>query len=182
MSSIKSVAVFCGASMGNDPKLGKAAYDLGTALGKNGQRLVYGGGHTGLMGQVADGVLDAGGQVLGVMPHALVEKEVAHKGLTELVVVNTMHERKAMMAEHADLFVALPGGIGTLEEIFEAWTWSYLDYHNKPVFFLNVNGFYDTLLRFIDELVDTGFLKESSKSLVTAVDSIEALMHAIEAS
>ena len=180
MNTIKHVAVFCGASPGNDPVYSQAAFQLGVELAKRERKVVYGGGHTGLMGQVADGALSVNGEVLGVMPNALVQKEVAHEGLTELVVVNTMHERKAMMAEHADCFVALPGGIGTLEEIFEAWTWSYLEYHNKPVYFLNIEGFYDTLLTFIDEMVERGFLKMSSRDLIRSVTSVSAFISEIE--
>ena len=131
---------------------------MGTWIGRHGGQLVYGGGHNGLMGLLADATLDAGGRVVGVIPHALVEREWAHRGCTELHVVDTMHERKRLMAERADAFLALPGGIGTFEEFFEVWTWRQLGYHDKPVGLLNLDGYYDGLLSFIDHSVAQQFM------------------------
>jgi uncharacterized protein (TIGR00730 family) len=156
-----SVCVYCGSRDGLDPLFGEAARALGSFIGRSGWRLVYGGGRAGLMGQVADATLAAGGSVFGVIPQSLMTREVGHTGLSELRVVNTMHERKQAMAEAADLFLALPGGIGTFEELFEVWTWRQLGYHDKPVGLLNVAGYYDRLLEFLDHsqqqgLVDAG--------------------------
>ncbi len=137
-------------------------------MARRGIGLVYGGGHVGLMGIIADAVLDAGGKVTGVLPAALMDSEVGHDRLTQLLVVKDMHERKALMAEHADGFIALPGGIGTMEELFEAWTWLQLGYHEKPVGLLNVQGFYDQLLDFLDTQRDAGFLRNEHRSLLIA--------------
>jgi uncharacterized protein (TIGR00730 family) len=153
------IAVFCGASAGMSPGYREAAGGFGGLLAREGIGLVYGGGAIGLMGALADGVLAAGGHVIGVIPHALDTREVAHRGLSELRVVSSMHERKAQMADLADGFVALPGGIGTLEELFEIWTWAQLGIHLKPCALLNVNGFYTGLVSFLDHVVSEGFLK-----------------------
>jgi uncharacterized protein (TIGR00730 family) len=156
-----SICVYCGSRDGINPQFGEAAQALGQLIGLSGWRLVYGGGRAGLMGQVADATLANGGRVLGVIPESLMTREVGHVGLTELRVVATMHERKQAMAEAADMFLALPGGIGTFEELFEVWTWRQLGYHDKPVGLLNVAGYYDRLLDFLDHsqhqgLVDAG--------------------------
>lgn len=143
-----SVAVYCGSRMGDSPLFVQAARQVGELIARSGGRLVYGGGKVGLMGAVADAALAAGGPVLGVIPQALMDREVGHRGITELQVVNTMHERKLAMAEASDAFLALPGGIGTLEELYEMWSWQQLGYHDKPVALLNVDGFYDALLEF----------------------------------
>jgi len=155
---IKRLAVYCGSAIGADTAFADAARELGRVMVERRINLVYGGGRLGLMGIIADSVLDAGGQVFGVIPQSLVEHEVAHRGCTELFTVANMHERKAKMTELTDAFVALPGGIGTLDELFEAWTWNALGYHAKPFCLLNVNGFWDGLDGFMDHVRDSGFL------------------------
>jgi uncharacterized protein (TIGR00730 family) len=153
------ICVFCGSSSGNNPIYTEAARETGITLARRGIDLVYGGGRGGLMGALADAALVAGGAVFGVMPRALVAREIQHTGLTELHCVETMHERKTKMAQLADGFIALPGGAGTLEEIFEQWTWAQLGIHRKPSGFLNVNGFFDPLRRMIDHMAGEGFLR-----------------------
>ena len=153
-----SICVYCGSRHGAKPAYTKAAQALGRAIGERGWQLVYGGGKVGLMGEVADATLAAGGRVVGVIPESLEKLEVGHTGLHELHVVATMHLRKQMMAERADAFIALPGGIGTLEELYEVWTWRQLGYHDQPIGLLNVEGYYDDLLRFMKHSVDEGFL------------------------
>ena len=145
----------------------------------HGGQLVYGGGRNGLMGTVADATLAAGGRVMGVIPKALVDKEQAHHGCTELHVVETMHERKKMMAEHADAFLALPGGIGTLEEFFEVWTWRQLGYHDKPVGLLNMNGYYDKLLAFLQTSVSSGFMSDWLMPLISVDTQPESLLESL---
>ena len=146
---MKSIAIFCGSALGTDPIFAETARLTGETLAKQGKRLVYGGGRSGLMGIVADSALAAGGQVIGVIPQGLVDRELAHPHLTELHIVKNMHERKTIMSEFSDGFIALPGGAGTIEEIFEQWTWAQLGIHLKPCAFLNVEGFYDDLIKFI---------------------------------
>ena len=153
-----SLCVYCGSRPGANPAYAQVARSVGEWIGRHGGQLVYGGGHNGLMGLLADATLAAGGQVVGIIPKALVEREWAHKGCSELHVVDTMHERKRMMAERADAFLALPGGIGTFEEFFEVWTWRQLGYHDKPVGLLNVDGYYDGLLGFMQTGVDQQFM------------------------
>lgn len=160
------VAVYCGSRPGNEPLYAEKARELGEFFGKNGIDLVFGGGHVGLMGITADAVLASGGKVYGVIPEHLVSRELAHPSLTELFVVKDMHERKAKMAELADGFVALPGGIGTLEEIFEVWTWAQLGMHRKPCAFYNVNGFYDPLLDMVKTMVATGFVNQQYLDMI----------------
>lgn len=172
---IRSLCVYCGSSAGHDPAFAHAARQLGELMAQQGLGLVYGGGHVGLMGVIADAVLAAGGEVTGVIPKALMHKEVGHQQLTRLLVVNDMHERKALMAEHADGFIALPGGIGTLEELFEVMTWLQLGYHAKPVGLLNVRGFYDELLAFLAKQRDAGFLRAEHHGLLLT-DSDPALL------
>src|SRR5216684_2485810 len=162
---LRSLAVFCGSSLGVASIYREAAREVGRLLGQRAIRLVYGGGHVGLMGVVADACLNAGGRVIGVIPQALADKEVAHRGLTELRVVSSMHERKAVMAELSDAFVALPGGYGMWEELFEMLTWSQLGIHCKPCGLLNVNGYYDPLLDLADQAVSEGFLREVNRDL-----------------
>jgi uncharacterized protein (TIGR00730 family) len=165
------ICVYTGSRHGSRPEYEAAARGFGTLLAERGIGLVYGGGHLGLMGVVADAALAAGGEVVGVIPRKLVEWEVAHTGLTELHVVHSMHERKQMMADLADAFVALPGGIGTMEELFEVWAWLHLGYHDKPCALLNVAGFYDPLIAFLDGMVVEGFLKTGTREmLLTGVD------------
>ncbi len=153
-----SLCVYCGSRPGADPAFARTATAVGHWIGQHGGQLVYGGGHNGLMGLLADATLSAGGRVVGIIPRALVEREWAHQACSELHVVDTMHERKRMMAERADAFLALPGGIGTFEEFFEVWTWRQLGYHDKPVGLLNVDGYYDGLLRFMQTSVDQQFM------------------------
>lgn len=173
---MKSVCVYCGSSPGNRPEYAEAAALLGRTLAARGLALVYGGGKVGLMGIVADSVLAHGGTVVGVIPDALMQKEVGHRGLTELHVVRNMHERKQMMADRADAFVALPGGVGTLEELFETFTWLQLGYHDKPVGLLNVAGFYDGMLGFLSHAVTEGFLKPVHADLLHVGETPDALL------
>src|ERR1043165_4213860 len=168
---IGSLCVFCGSSAGSKPAFLGAAIALGKVLAQEKIRLVYGGGRVGLMGAIADSVLNSGGEVIGVIPQHLVAREVAHPGLSALRIVQSMHERKAMMADLSDGFVALPGGLGTLEEFFEVWTWGQLGLHRKPYALVNVNGFYDPLVQFIDQLVELKFVKpEHRKMLIVESD------------
>ncbi|ABQ69546.1 Rossman fold protein, TIGR00730 family [Rhizorhabdus wittichii DC-6] len=176
MTPLRALCVFCGSSPGVDPVHGVAARALGAALAEAGIDLVYGGGRVGLMGMVADSVLAAGGRVTGVIPKALADLEVAHLGLTELHVVGSMHERKAMMADRSDGFIALSGGIGTFEELFEIWTWGQLGDHAKPVALLNVAGFYDKLAGFLDDVVTAGFLRPAHRAMLMVDDDPAALV------
>ncbi len=171
-----SLCVYCGSRPGNHPEFAALAREVGTWVGQRGGRLVYGGGHNGLMGILADAALAAGAQVIGVIPKALVEKEWAHTGCTELHIVENMHDRKRIMAENADAFLALPGGIGTLEEFFEVWTWRQLGYHDKPVGLLNLNGFYDSLLVFLNSAVASGFMNEWQMGLIRNSDNPQLLL------
>ncbi|MEG9226034.1 TIGR00730 family Rossman fold protein [Aeromicrobium sp. Sec7.5] len=167
MTGLSSVAVFCGSRFGTDPAYEAAAVEVGRTLAERGITLVYGGGRVGLMGAVADAAVAAGGEVVGVIPRSLDEREVAHAGLTELHVVETMHERKAIMAERADAFLALPGGMGTLEEITEQWTWTQLGIHAKRSAFYDVGGFWQPLSTLVDSMVETGFLTAEHAALVS---------------
>lgn len=171
-----SLCVYCGSRPGTSPAFAAVARQVGAWIGANGGQLVYGGGHNGLMGIVADATLAAGGRVVGVIPKALVDKEWAHRGCTELHIVDTMHERKRIMADYADAFLALPGGIGTLEEFFEVWTWRQLGYHNKPVGLLNQGGYYDHLLAFLAASVNHGFMSNSLMALVHTGSEVIALV------
>lgn len=178
---MKHVCVFCGASAGNRPSYKQAAEKMGQLLAAQNRTLVYGGGHVGLMGVVADAVLAAGGTVIGVIPKFLADKEIAHPNLTELILVSSMHERKAKMAELADGFVAMPGGYGTLEEFTEILTWAQLGLHQKPFGLLNIEGFYDPLLGWFDLALQEGFLADRQRKLVleaTDPDSLLTLMTA----
>ena len=173
---MKAIAVYCGANAGADPVYADAARTLGRLLAERGIGLVFGGGHVGLMGIVADAALAAGGRVSGVIPQQLVDRELAHPGLSELFVVRNMHERKAMMAELSDGFIAMPGGMGTLEELFEMLTWSQLEIHAKPVGVLNVAGFYDQLAGFISHAADQGFIRPQHRHLMMVERDPEALI------
>jgi uncharacterized protein (TIGR00730 family) len=174
--SFKRICVFCGSSHGANPVYADAARRVGSELARRGIGLVYGGGNVGLMGVVADAVLAGGGHVTGVIPEALMAKEVGHRGLPDLRVVKTMHERKALMAELSDGFVALPGGIGTFEEFFEIVTWAQLGFHSKPCALLNVNGFYDPLLRLVDHAIGEHFIKPSQRDLVIVESDFSTLL------
>jgi uncharacterized protein (TIGR00730 family) len=160
VKNVRRLAVYCGSAVGRDPVFSDAARATAEAMVESGVDLVYGGGRLGLMGLMADSVLALGGRVYGVIPTALVDLEVAHTGVTELHTVATLHERKAKMTDLADAFLALPGGIGTLDELFEAWSWNVLGYHAKPFALLNVAGFWDSLIEFIDHATASGFLSE----------------------
>lgn len=175
MREIKSLCVYCGSSSGSRPEYIEAAKAFGTRLAREGIALVYGGGKVGLMGAVADAVLAAGGRVIGVIPRQLVEKEVAHQGLSELHVVETMHQRKTRMYELSDAFVALPGGFGTMDEMFEMLTWAQLGLHTYPCGFLDVLGFYKGLSATMDHMVAEGFVKSAQRDQVWFGDSIDAL-------
>ena len=174
-----SVCVYCGSRPGNHPEFTNIAKQVGTWIGAHGGQLVYGGGRNGLMGTVADSALAAGGRVIGVIPKSLVDKEQAHDGCTELHIVETMHERKRIMADHADAFLALPGGIGTLEEFFEVWTWRQLGYHDKPIGLLNMNGYYDSLLAFLTTSVGEGFMPDWLMPLITVGVQAEPLLESL---
>ena len=178
---MKTLCVFCGSNSGASPDYARAASRLGTLLAERGLTLVYGGGRVGLMGVLADAALAAGGQAIGVIPRALEAREVAHTGLTELRVVSSMHERKALMSELADGFLALPGGIGTMEEWFEVWTWGQLGIHPKPLGMLNVAGYYDHLLAFFDRMVTDGFLPQTPRSMAIVGDDPETLLDRLAA-
>ena len=176
-----SICVYCGSRPGSEPVFSEVAREVGQWIGQRGGQLVYGGGRNGLMGIVADATLAAGGRVVGIIPKALVEREWAHQNCSELHVVDTMHERKRLMAERADAFVALPGGIGTFEELFEAWTWRQLGYHDKPVAILNVAGYYDALLAFLQSTVVRGFMSEWQMELLhTGTDAADLLRRVVE--
>lgn len=173
---MKKVAVFCGSSSGNAREYSQSAVELGTALAKRAIPLVYGGGKVGLMGQIADATLAAGGRAIGVMPEALVKREIAHPGLTELHVVPDMATRKAKMSELSDAFIALPGGSGTLEEITEQWTWGQLGIHGKPVAFLNINGFYNHLQAFIAHATEQWFMKPEYRDMLVFGETAEQIL------
>jgi uncharacterized protein (TIGR00730 family) len=176
-----TLCVFCGSRFGGDPRYLQAAQDLGRSIGERGWNLVYGGGRVGLMGAVADAAIAAGAQVTGVIPDSLMRREVGHAGLDELLVVDTMHERKRLMAERADAFVALPGGIGTFEELFEVWTWRQLGYHDKPVALLNVAHYYDPLLQFMAQVTAQDFVSEPQMRLLQVSGSVGELFDELAA-
>jgi uncharacterized protein (TIGR00730 family) len=173
---IKRITVFCGSSFGKEAVYEKQAYELGETLAKQNIGLVYGGANVGLMGTVANGVIENNGEAIGVLPHFLKGKEIAHESLTELILVDTMHERKAKMNELSDGVITLPGGFGTLEELFEMLTWAQLGLHQKPIGILNINGFYNELLAFVQTMVSKGFLKEINQEMLLTSDSIDELL------
>ena len=179
MSPAFSICVYCGSRPGTEPAFAEAAREVGLWIAQNKGQLVYGGGHNGLMGMMADACLQAGGRVVGVIPKALVEKEWAHSGCSELHVVENMHERKSLMAEHADAFLAMPGGIGTFEEFFEVWTWRQLGYHDKPVGLLNIQGYYDNLLAFLSTSVQQGFMNAEQMQLIRSGTNTELLLQSL---
>lgn len=173
---MKSLCVYCGSSLGRSPDFLEAAQALGAELLRREIRLVYGGASVGIMGAIADTVLAGGGEVVGIIPESLADKEISHHGLTELLVVDSMHTRKAKMAEYSDGFVALAGGFGTLEELFETLTWAQLGFHQKPVGLLNVNGYYDHLLAFLQQAVDQQYLKDQHRNLLLSSEQPEQLL------
>lgn len=173
---VKSITVFCGSSFGSEDIYKEQAILLGQTLAKNDIQLVYGGANVGLMGAVADGTLHAGGKVIGVLPYFLQSKEIAHKQLTELILVETMHERKTKMNELCDGVIVLPGGYGTLEEFFEMITWAQLGLHQKPIGILNIDGFYDDLIKLVQTMVDKGFLKQINRDMLLISSDIDDLL------
>jgi uncharacterized protein (TIGR00730 family) len=175
------ICVFCGAASGHAPTYAAAARDLGELLAKRGIGLVYGGGNVGLMGELADAVLDAGGQAIGVIPQQLVDREIAHAGLTELHVVENLHQRKALMAGLADAFLTLPGGIGTMEELFEVWSWGKLGLHSKPCGLLNVDGYFDSLRVLADQMVTEGFLEPEYREMLMIEEQPSMLLDRLAA-
>jgi uncharacterized protein (TIGR00730 family) len=177
---MKSVCVFCGSSPGDRPGYLQLARDLGGLLAQRGITLVYGGGRVGLMGALADAALQRGGRVVGVIPQLLLDKEVGHSGLSELHVVSSMAERKYAMGELADAFLTLPGGIGTMDELFEAWTWTQLDLHRKPCGLLNYQGFYDPLIDFLDRCVKEGFLRPRHRAALLVDTDAKRLIDRLE--
>ncbi|HKU12885.1 MAG TPA: TIGR00730 family Rossman fold protein [Steroidobacteraceae bacterium] len=173
---MESLCVFCGSSSGNHPGYAALARRAGALIARRGLTLVYGGGRVGLMGALADAALAAGGRVVGVIPQMLLDREVGHAGLSQLHVVRTMSERKLLMGDLADAFLALPGGIGTMDELFEAWTWTQLGLHRKPCALLNQDGYYDPLVAFLDRAVDEGFLQPDNRAALLVDTDLEALI------
>lgn len=178
---LRSICVFCGASTGTDPVYREAAAAMGRTLAEQGITLVYGGGAVGLMGVVADAALAAGGEVIGIIPQSLKDAEIGHPGLTRLEIVDGMHARKARMAELADAFIAMPGGLGTLEELFEVWTWGQLGYHAKPMGLLDTNHFYAKLSHFLDHLVAEAFVRLQYREMLQRGDTPDALLERLRA-
>lgn len=176
MRHLRSVCVFCGSNAGSNPAYLADAKAMGTALAKANLQLIYGGGNVGLMGAVADAVMAAGGSAIGVIPKFLLEREVGHRELTELHIVDSMHERKAMMARLADSFAIMPGGIGTMEEMFEIWTWGQLNLHMKPCALLNTANYYDQICGFLDHMVSEGFMLQEHRDAMMMSDTPEALI------
>jgi uncharacterized protein (TIGR00730 family) len=178
---MRRVCVYAGSNLGSDPVYADAAKALAHLLAERGIGLVYGGGHVGLMGVLADAALAAGGEVIGVMPQALVDREIGHRGLTELRIVGSMHDRKALMADLSDAFVAVPGGIGTLEELIEIYTWSQLGIHSKACGVLNVRGYYDALAAFLDHAVEEGFLRPQHRAVLSVAADPGELLDRLDA-
>src|SRR5271169_3957554 len=181
MSTLKRICVFCGSSVGSRPAYAAAARELGRTLAERGLGIVFGGGKVGLMGVLADAALAAGGEAIGVIPEALVAREIGHSGLTKLHVVRSMHERKTLMADLADAFIALPGGYGTFEEFFEAVTWTQLGIHTKPCGLLSAGGYYDALLALLDRAVADGFIQKKNRRLVIDAPDVPTLLQKLEA-
>ncbi len=181
MSTLKRICVFCGSSVGTPPAYAVAARELGRALARRGLGIVFGGGKVGLMGVLADAAIEAGGEVIGVIPEALLAREIGHDRLTKLHVVRSMHERKTLMADLAGAFIALPGGYGTFEEFFEAVTWTQLGIHRKPCGLLNVEGYYDALLALLARAVADGFVREANRELVLDAPDVPTLLKKLEA-
>jgi uncharacterized protein (TIGR00730 family) len=179
---LSSICVFCGSNAGADPAYREAAQAVGRGLAQRGVRVVYGGATVGMMGALADAARGAGGEVVGVIPQAIFDREIGHTGLDDLRVVGSMHERKALMAELSDAFIALPGGIGTLEELFEVYTWAQLGIHAKPLGLLDVAGYFQPLVAFLDHAVQERFLRPEMRSLLAVSDGLDDLLAALEAS
>lgn len=181
MTRIRSICVYCGSSNRVADRFKDVARDLGTEIGRRGFQLVYGGGRVGLMGITADAALDASAPVVGIIPAHIQEREVEHVGLTELLVVDSMHTRKRLMVDRSDAFVVLPGGLGTLDETFEILTWKQLQLHDKPIVFLNIDGYWDALLAAVDKMVDEGFARPQHRDMFAVVDTIEQAFAALAA-
>lgn len=179
MSHLNAICIYCGSNFGARPEFTAAAKKIGREIAENGATLVYGGGNVGLMGVAADAALQAGGEVIGVIPQSLVDREVAHLGVTELKVVKTMHERKAIMENLSDAFVAMPGGFGTLDELFEIVTWAQLGIHSKPIGLLNVNGYFDKLVDWMDDSVAQKFIRADHRGLISVDDDSKRLLFAL---
>jgi uncharacterized protein (TIGR00730 family) len=179
MTMIRSVCVFCGSRDGENPAYREAARELGAGIASRGLRLVFGGGRVGLMGVVADAALAAGGEVIGIIPDSLYQREVAHVALTELLIVGSMHERKAAMADRSDAFIALPGGFGTFEEFFEVLTWAQLGFHRKPCLLLDVEGYWSPLAAMVDRAVEDGFIPREQRSLMLEAAGPAAALDAL---
>ncbi len=178
---MKSICVFCGSSWGYRKDYEESAIALSREIARRGYRLVYGGSSVGLMGACADAALAEGGEVVGILPRQLKLKEIDHKGLTELHLTDSMHERKAMMAEMSDGFISLPGGAGTMDELFEIWTWGMLGWHEKPSALVNVSGYYDDLIRFLDKTATEGFVKQEHRDMLIVGDDPSAILDRMEA-
>jgi uncharacterized protein (TIGR00730 family) len=178
---MKRICIFCGANAGNRPLFAAVAKELGALIARSGRGVVYGGGNVGLMGAVADGALEQGGEVIGVIPRSLVDRELAHKGVSTLHIVGTMHERKALMADLSDAFIALPGGFGTLDEFFEILTWAQLGIHGKPVGLYNVDGYFDHLLAFLDRAVSEGLLQAQNRRMFIVEHQSGAVIDRLDA-
>jgi len=181
MSTPFKVCVYCGSRPGSDPAFMHGARQVGTAIGRRSWQLVYGGGRVGLMGALADAALAAGAEVTGVIPESLMRREVGHNGLTRLQVVHTMHERKRLMAEHCDAFIALPGGIGTFEELFEVWSWRHLGYHDRPIGLLDVGGYFQPLLAMVRHAVEAELVTTQQLQMVTLRETPDALLDEVAA-
>ena len=177
---MRNICVFCGSQSGTDPRYRRAAIELGGLLAQRGHGLVYGGGHVGLMGIIADAVLEAGGSVTGVIPRPMTERELAHETVTKLYVVSSMHERKALMASLSDAFIALPGGYGTLEELFEVIAWAQLGIHRKPIGLLNVAGYFDALLSLVEHMIGEGFIKTKYRGLFVTAGQPQVLLDTLQ--
>lgn len=177
---MRNICVFCGSQSGTDLRYRQAAIELGGLLAQRGHGLVYGGGHVGLMGIIADTVLEAGGSVTGVIPRPMTERELAHETVTKLYVVSSMHERKALMASLSDAFIALPGGYGTLEELFEVIAWAQLGIHRKPIGLLNAAGYFDALLSLVEHMIGEGFIKTKHRGLFVTSEQPQALLDALQ--
>ena len=177
---MRNICVFCGSQSGTDRRYRQAAVELGGLLAQRGHGLVYGGGHVGLMGIIADAVLEAGGSVTGVIPRPMTERELAHETVTKLYVVSSMHERKALMASLSDAFIALPGGYGTLEELFEVIAWAQLGIHRKPIGLLNVAGYFDALLSLVEHMIGEGFIKTKYRGLFVTAEQPQVLLDTLQ--
>ena len=177
---MRNICVFCGSQSGIAPRYRQTAIELGRLLAQRGHGLVYGGGHVGLMGTIADAVLEAGGAVTGVIPKPMTERELAHETVTKLYVVSSMHERKALMASLSDAFIAMPGGYGTLEELFEVIAWAQLGIHRKPIGVLNASGYFDALLSLVEHMIGEGFVKSRHRGLFVTADQPQALLDALQ--